>query len=227
MQNDIKTIIWDLDNTLYKFSEFHVNEWHKGVVGFMNSQGVEISMNDGIALADKGWIDHRNSNHYFTERYGIDEKHAHNGIFAHLNPKEMIIPCPETPELMQEMRNHRHVILTLAISDWAHRVLEHTGLMEFFHPELIFGAEHYDFEDKATSPRGILMALDKIGGNADEVMFVEDTLPNLKTAKAHTDIKAAYLHHDRAIDDNDIHGIDLVVRDTPELLKWFKEIPMS
>jgi len=69
------------------------------------------------------------------------------------------------------------------------------------------------------------MALDKIGGNASETMFVEDTLPNLITAKAHTDIKAVYLHHDRPINDNDMHDIDLVVRDTPELLKWFKEIP--
>ena len=225
MQNDIKTIIWDLDNTLYKFSDHHVLEWHTGVVDFMQKNGVDISTEEGIVLAEKGWQDHRNSNHYFTKHYGVDEKFAHAGIFHHLDAQKMVVACTETPELMNEMRNHQHVILTLAVSDWAKRVLDHTGLMEFFHPDFIFGAEHYNFEDKAESPRGIQMALDKIGGNASETMFVEDTLPNLKTAKAHTDIKAVYLHHDRAINDNDMHDIDLVVRDTPELLKWFKELP--
>jgi len=71
MQNNIKTIIWDLDNTLYKFSDHHVLEWHTGVVDFMQKNGVGISTQDGIDLAEKGWQDHRNSNHYFTEQYGV------------------------------------------------------------------------------------------------------------------------------------------------------------
>ncbi len=224
MKDNIKTIIWDLDNTLYKFSEFHVNEWHKGVVKYMHSQGVDLPMDKALKLCEKGWQDHRDSNHYFVKNYGIDADTAHVEMFKHLD-HNMIIPCTETPELMEEMRNHHHVILTLAISDWAKRVLDHTGLMEFFHPDFIFGAEHYNFEDKANSPRGILMALDKIGGNANEVMFVEDTLPNLKPAKDHAGVITTYLHHDRPINDNDMGHVDLTVRDTPELLKWFKEIP--
>jgi len=128
---------------------------------------------------------------------------------------------------MKDMRNHKHVILTLATSEWAHRVLAHTKLAEFFQPELIFGAEHYDFEDKATSPRGILMALDKIGGNPNEIMFVEDTLPNLKPAKEHAGVFITYLHHDRPMNDNEMDFVDLKVQDTPELLKWFKEVPKA
>jgi FMN phosphatase YigB (HAD superfamily) len=224
MREKIKTIIWDLDNTLYKFSEFHINEWHTGVSKYMSSLGVELPLNKMIDLCEKGWQEHRDSNHYFVKHYGVDANKAHVEMFQHID-HNMVIPCMETPQLMEEMRNHNHVILTLATSEWAHRVLDHTGLKEFFHPDFIFGAEDYNFEDKAHSPRGILMALDKIGGNANETMFVEDTLPNLTMAKQHTDVNTVYLHHDRSINDNDMSHVDLSMKDTPELLKWFKEVP--
>ncbi len=226
MKNNIKTIIWDLDNTLYKFSEFHINEWHKGVVNYMHSQGVNMPMDAAINLCEKGWQEHRDSNHYFVKDHGINEQEAHVEMFNHID-HNMIIPCAHTPDLMREMDKYHHVILTLAISDWAKRVLNHTGLAEFFQTDFIFGAEHYNFEDKAESPRGILMALDKIGGNANEVMFVEDTLPNLKPAKDHAGVYTTYLHHNRPINDNDMGHVDLCVQDTPELLKWFKEIPAT
>jgi len=224
MKNNIKTIIWDLDNTLYKFSETHANEWHDSVCRYMTSkQKLDIPLDDAYALAEKGWLEHRNSNHYFVEDYNVNAHDAHVGIFEFLD-HNMVHPCLETPGLMKDMTQYRHVILTLAISDWAKRILDHTGLSEFFHPDFILGAEHYNFEDKAHSPRGILTALDKIGGNANESLFVEDTLPNLKTAKAHTDVNTVYLHHNRAVNDNDTEFVDLCVQDTPELLRWFKDI---
>lgn len=225
MRKNIKTIIWDLDNTLYKFNDTQVQLWHQGVCNFMQTQGVDLPIEEAMALAHQGWVDHRDSNYYFVKRYNIHPRDAHVGMFQYLD-KNMIDPCVETPALMQTMRDHHHVILTYATREWATRILDHTGLMEFFHPDFIFGAEDYNFESKAESPRGILMALDKVGGNASDVMFVEDTMPNLKPAKDHAGINTVYLHHDRAINDNEDTGyVDLIVRDTPELLKWFKEIP--
>jgi len=226
LKDNIKTIIWDLDNTLYKYDSDgrQVRLWHEGVVRFMQTKGVDISLEEGIEIAHRGWIDHRNSNHYFIQDYGITKEDAHIGMFQYID-KNMITPCTETPSLMEFMRNHHHVILTYATREWAHKILDHAGLKDFFHPDFILGAEDYNFEDKAHSPRGILTALDKIGGNANEVMFVEDTLPNLKPAKDHAGVYTTYLHHNRAINDNDMDFVDLTVQDTPELLKWFKEVP--
>lgn len=224
MKDNIKTIIWDLDNTLYKFGENHANEWHKSVCHYMKTrQKLDIRDDHAFTLAEKGWLEHRNSNHYFIKDYNVNAHEAHVGIFEFLD-QNMVSPCVETPTLMSAMDDYHHVILTYATREWAHKILDHTGLADFFHPDFILGAEDYNFEDKAHSPRGILTALDKIGGNANEVMFVEDTLPNLKTAKDHTDIKTTYLHHNRAVNDNDMGCVDLCVQDTPELLRWFKDI---
>jgi FMN phosphatase YigB (HAD superfamily) len=223
MKDKVKTIIWDLDNTLYKYNDMQVRLWHEGVVRFMQSKGVEMEMEEAIALAHKGWTEHRDSNHYFIKNYGIDKQEAHIGMFQYID-QNMITPCEETPELMAFMDNHRHVILTYATKEWANRILDRTGLSDFFHPDFILGAEDYNFEDKSHSPRGILTALDKIGGYADECMFVEDTLPNLKPAKDHAGVYTTYLHHNRPTNDNDMDFVDLSVQDTPELLKWFKRI---
>lgn len=228
MREKIKTIIWDLDNTLYKYDPEgrQTTLWHEGVVRFMQSHGVDISTEDGIKLAHQGWIDHRDSNYYFNEQYGVGKDVAHMGMFAHID-NNMITPCEETPSLMQFMRDHHHVILTYATKEWANRVLEHTKLSEFFNPDFILGAEDYNFEDKAHSPRGILTALDRIGGNPEDIMFVEDTLPNLKPAKENAGVNTVYLHHNRPQNDNEMGFVDLSVQDTPELLKWFKEIPKA
>lgn len=226
MREQIKTFIWDLDNTLYKFDDNQVRLWHEGVVHYMQSKNINITLDEGIEIAHKGWIDHRDSNHYFIKEHDLCKHETHVGMFAHVD-HNMITPCTQTPDMMTEMKKHHHVILTYATRDWAHRVLDHTGLSEFFQPDFILGAEDYNFEDKAHSPRGILTALDKIGGNADEVLFVEDTLPNLITAKQHAGVKTAYLHHNRPINDNEMGDIDICVQDTPELLKWFKEIPAT
>jgi len=226
MRDKIKTIIWDLDNTLYKFNDGLLDGWSYAAAKYTSDNHDDLDYKTAVQMALDGWKNHRNSGYHFVNDFGFDQRKIINAVDEALDVNH-VIPCPQTPNLMENMRDYHHVILTLAIKDWAYRVLDHTGLAEFFHPDFILGAEDYNFEDKAHSPRGILTALDKIGGNANEVLFVEDTLPNLKTAKDHTDVNTAYLHHNRTINDNDMAHVDISVQDTPELLKWFKEIPAA
>ena len=224
MKNNIKTIIWDLDNTLYKFDQNQIDTWNNATIDFVLEKGVDMPRDQAMQLADDGWLKHRNSGHHFIHDHGMCSRDMHIEVNRRL-PVDMVIPCTETPQLMDQMRDYHHVILTLAIRDWAHRVLDHTGLAEFFQPDFILGAEDYNFEDKAHSPRGILTALEKTGANPDEVLFVEDTLPNLKPAKEKAGVNTAYLHHNRPMNDNqDMSFVDVNVQDTPELLKWFKDI---
>lgn len=224
MKDAIKTIIWDLDNTLYKFNQQQVDTWHEKTIDFLIEKGIDLNREQAMQVANDGWVNHRNSGHHFINDHGICPREMHVEVCKRL-PVTMVIPCDETPKLMQEMRHYNHIILTYAIRDWAHRVLDHAGLSEFFQPDFILGAEDYNFEDKAHSPLGILTALEKSGANPKEVLFVEDTLPNLKPAKEQAGVNTAYLRHNRIVNDNqDMSFVDVNVQDTPELLKWFKEI---
>lgn len=215
---NIKTIIWDLDNTLYKFTEEQVWAWHHAAVDNALRSITTLTREDALALADKGWKEHRNSSHFFEHDHGLCPRETHVNVIRALDEK-LVTPCIDTPSLLRSTR-YKHVILTYATRDWALRVLGHTGLLEFFDDAHIFGAENYEFEDKAHSARGIRMALDTIGGNANDTLFVEDTLPNLVMAKKHTDIQTAYLHHNRPLSDTESLGyVDIIAQDTPELLK--------
>jgi len=213
----INTIIWDLDNTLYKFTEEQIETWHESVCHAMNSRGVNLPLSDAMELARKGWREHRNSNHYFCKNYGIGWQDAHVGMFKFLN-HDRIAPCDRTPALFKAMRHHRHAIVTFATKDWAKRILDHTGLADFFQSDLIIGAEDYDFEDKSESPRGILTMLDKLGSDPAEVLFVEDTMINLKPAHEHG-VVTAYLHHNRPGYEKLPYFVDITATDTPELLQ--------
>ena len=226
MKDKIKTLIWDLDNTLYKFDPSQIEKWNKTTTQYALDNGVELPYDKAYELATDGWLNFRNSGHHFSETYGLCSREMHIGVNKTL-PANMVIACLETPELMKTMRDYRHVILTYAIRDWAIRVLEHANLAEFFEADYILGAEDYNFEDKAHSARGILTALELTGANPDEVMFVEDTLPNLKPAKEEAGVNTVYLHHNRKMNEDEMGFVDLKVQDTPELLKWFKEIPAA
>jgi FMN phosphatase YigB (HAD superfamily) len=60
--------------------------------------------------------------------------------------------------------------------------------------------------------------LDKSNAVPEKTMFVEDTLANLKPAKDNG-VKTVYLHHDRPLDGANTAFVDLIVKDTPELLR--------
>lgn len=210
------TIIWDLDNTLYKFNPDQIEMWHRSVCTSMTNKGVALSFDEAMELARKGWTEHRDSNHYFCKDHGICSREAHVGMFEFLS-HELIAPCEQTPSLLKAMQTHRHAIVTYATKDWAKRILDHTGLAEFFQPEFVIGAEDYEFEDKADSPRGILTMLDKLGSNPSETLFVEDTMINLKPAHEQG-VVTAYLHHNRPGNDNLPSYVDITTTDTPELL---------
>lgn len=223
---NIQTIIWDLDNTLYKFDDNQVEKWCEAVArSMLLRENIDILFEEAMALSLDGWKNYRNSNHHFIQKYGICPREAHLGMFTHTQ-HELITPCTQTPSLLGSLSGKRHAIVTFATKDWAKRVLDHTGLSGFFQTDMIIGAEDYEFESKEDSPLGIQTMLDKIGGNPLDTLFVEDTLQNLKPAKIYTGILTAYLHHGRPVNDNDMDYVDIVAADTPELLsKWFKTTP--
>lgn len=215
--DNINTIIWDLDNTLYKFSEKQVDGWNTATVNYALASGLALDYQTAMALASEGWLNHRNSGHFFEKDHGLNAREMHVGVCKALCPT-MVSSCLQTPSLMKNIPHVRNIILTFATRDWALRVLDHTGLAEFFEPELILGADDYDFQDKAHSALGILTALEKSGANPAQTLFVEDTLPNLKPAKDQAQVQTAYLHHNRPMDGLDTSFVDIIVQDTPQLL---------
>jgi FMN phosphatase YigB (HAD superfamily) len=219
---NIDTIIWDLDNTLYKFDSKMMVGWNYQAARYFVETGFHLPMNDTQDLVNKGWEEYGNSIHYFTKDYGYEKSEVCKFVDSNLCTS-YVSACDVSPLLFKELKPYKHLILTMAPSKWAFKVLNHISLKNHFEDDHIIGAEQYDFEHKSESPRGIKMALERAQSNAANTLFVEDTLANLKTAKIHTGVQTAYLHHDRPYNVDDVRFADVIVRDTPELLKFLKD----
>ncbi len=190
---DIKTIIWDLDNTLYPYTEEQIEHWHEATVRAAIDLGAPITLEAGLHQARQSFAEHNYSSKIFVDTYGLCPRKMHAGLHPYSNEK--ILPvCMLTQESFEALPNVRHVVLTHAHRNWAERVLRHLGLRDFFEDDLIMGLEDYGYEEKHASNRGILQSLDQTGCNPEHALFAEDTLRNLERAKA-TGIQTAYVHH--------------------------------
>lgn len=197
----IKTVIWDLDNTLYPYTERQIEHWHEVSVRAAIDMGVRVTFEEGLRMARQSFAAHNFSAHIFREQYSLCHKAMHERMTARV--KEDILPvCHITPQAFEKLPHIRHVIVTHAHKDWAERVLKHLGLRGYFETDAILGLEDYGFQHKHESNDGILRALDYAGGAAQDTVFAEDTLKNLAKAKEEG-VHTAYIHHGNVQFEND------------------------
>jgi len=189
----VKTVIWDLDNTLYPYTDAQIEHWHEAAVKAAQDMGVMIDAVEGMKMARQSYETHHYSAKVFQDNYDLCTRDLHMRMTAY--SQERILPvCGLTAEAFEKVPHLKHVILTHGHKDWADRVLRHLGLRDYFETQHILGLEDYDFEYKDLSNRGLLMALDTVGGTASDSVFVEDNLKNLSKGKEEG-VQTAHIHH--------------------------------
>ena len=78
-----------------------------------------------------------------------------------------------------------NLILSNASAEhWIMPILRFREQDKFIKKGNVLGIDDFGFEPKGMSDKGITVALNKLGYQPSEVLFVEDTLKNLKVAKA-------------------------------------------
>lgn len=197
----IKTIIWDLDNTLYPYTEEQLEHWHEACVRAAQEMGVPVTLEEGMEIARAAYLEHNFSAAFFKERYDLCDRTFHHKMNS--NARSCAVPiCDLTPRSFEALPHVKHVILTHANRIWAERALTHLGLRDYFETDHILGLEDYDFQHKHDNNYGLKLALDLVGGAANEAVFAEDTLKNLAMGKEEG-IFTAYIHHGKFKSEND------------------------
>ena len=189
---NIKTVIWDLDNTLYPYTEGQIENWHEAAVRSAIQLGATLDMKKGMQMARQSFEQYNYSSKIFELEYDICPKVMHYTLNRGID--ETILPvCGLTPAAFENAPHLTHIILTHAHKDWAERVLKHIGLRDFFETKHILGLEDYDFKVKHDSNHGITYALDLVGGAMKDTVFAEDNLSNLEMGKK-AGIHTAHVH---------------------------------
>jgi putative hydrolase of the HAD superfamily len=194
----IKGIIWDLDNTLYRFNDAFIHACNIASGRAALKGGIDLSEEEAIALSQKSFDETGRSGTYFIEHHGLCQEKLHEDYHG-LVDENLIHGTMEMIDLFGQS-NLEHIIATHANVDWAQRALKRIGLDPYFSDDRIIGNETANFENKDDSPRAFEICLERLNLDAPHVMMVEDTVQNLRVAHD-MGLTTIYLHHGRAADD--------------------------
>lgn len=194
----IKGVIWDLDNTLYRFSDDFKHQCNVAAAKAAQAQGIKLSYDDTLKLAEKSEEEHGYSIHLYLTHHGFSYESLH--VPFHQNIDETSIEMIEGVAAGVKSLSQQQAILTNASHDWALRVLNHMGLDGVFEGEHVTASEQVNFEVKSQGRAGFNRALNAMGLAADQVLMVDDLDRNLIIAHE-MGMQTAYISYDDAMAD--------------------------
>jgi FMN phosphatase YigB (HAD superfamily) len=197
----IKAVIWDLDNTLYRFTDALKENCNIAAAKAAQSLGIAHSFEECLSLAKVSELQHGYSLHVFTQQHGFAYADLHHPFHDAIEEK-LIEPVPDIKNLLKKT-GQPHAIVTNASRNWADKVLAILELGDFFAPSHIIPMEDVNFEPKARSPRSLLKAANILGVEMCNILLVDDMVRNLTTGKQlgmRTALVNSQEHHTDAVD---------------------------
>ena len=190
----IKAIVWDLDNTLYRFNQLFEDACNHIAGRVVRNLGLDMDDEEAKALATKSFNTTGYSMRVFLEEYGLCRDAMHIEFHKHLDEKilERSLALVE----LFERSDLQHLIVTHGSRSWAERVLDHIELRPFFPDERILGLEDYDFRKKDESTFVFEKAMEMLNCQAHEMLMAEDTVRNLHHPHA-MGMTTVLVHHGR------------------------------
>jgi putative hydrolase of the HAD superfamily len=196
--SNLKGIIWDLDNTLYRLDDAMAHAFNLSVArAAIAGGGLDMTFEEAASIAAKSYEDHGYSGRVFIEEYGISRNHLHFEYYGYLD-ETVIEKSKKVNELFTELDLH-HTLVTHSPMGWAERVLEHLELRKFFPDDHIFPFESYDFKPKSEDRKAFNTAINKLSFPVEEVAVVEDLIPNLRIPHE-MGINTILIHHGKVPD---------------------------
>jgi putative hydrolase of the HAD superfamily len=175
---DIKGIIWDLDNTLYRVDEAIYHAFNIAVARAVIASGVDIKLSEATKMGQDSFIKHGFSGQVFIDEYNLDHEKLHLDLHDHID-ETIIKSSQRTIELFQKIALN-HVLVTHGSGDWAQRVLDHLGIKKFFPDGHIFPFERYGFQKKSECGEIFKISGKYLNTNNQNIVVIEDTVENLR-----------------------------------------------
>lgn len=191
---NLRGIIWDLDNTLYRFEDDFEQACHIAAARAALKGGVAMTYEEAHAISLQSYDRYGHSYRLFIEQHGLTMTQLHYDFHTFIDEK-LINRSLELAALFSASR-HGHVLVTHASAEWAARALSHIGLKKYFPDDRIIAAEAVDFARKSESRIPFERALSTLDLPADQVAVVEDIAENLRIPRA-MGMTTALVHYGR------------------------------
>ena len=192
----IKGIIWDLDNTLYQFTDKFYKSCTEAAAKAAQDLGISLSYDDTLKLAERSEIEHGYSMHGYVTDHGLSYTDLHFPFHQNID-ETVIAPIDGALNALGKFKDNQ-VILTNASQCWAERALKFIGVDKFFPKANIIAMEDVNFEPKARSDLGFKRAAELLNLPYKNILMVDDLDRNLIIPHK-MGMQTAYMNHGDAM----------------------------
>lgn len=194
----VRAIIWDLDNTLYRFSDEFKAHCNNAAAEAALEVGIDMTHADAIKIAERSEELHGYSMHIYVTDHGLSYADLHIPFHRRID-ENIIEPIEGALSALKKFRG-RQVILTNASRCWAERAVKYIGADQVFSAQEIIPIEDVNFVPKAGAGDGFIRALEILEAKPEETLMVDDLDRNLIIAHE-MGMQTIYMHHGKPMKD--------------------------
>ncbi|HPD82325.1 MAG TPA: HAD hydrolase-like protein [Alphaproteobacteria bacterium] len=188
----IEGVIWDLDNTLYRFTDKFIKSCNVAAAKAAQDLGLNFTYEETVKIAEKSEAEYGYSMHIYITDHGLSYQDLH--VPFHQNIDETVIqPIEKTAQALDKFKG-RQAIVTNASRCWAQRVLKYLNLDDVFKYHEIIPMEDVNYEPKARSDKGFIRAAEILRLPPDRLLMVDDLDRNLIIPHK-MGMQTAYMYH--------------------------------
>jgi HAD superfamily hydrolase (TIGR01509 family) len=216
-----KTIIWDLDNTLYFETDEYKNKLNEATaLAAINEFNLPLDFQTATDLVKESYSTYRDGLEHFARFYKLSHKDLY--VAYHKYKTEyipMITPYNGLLEKLQTLQYPQYIFSTSS-RDICEKILKHLGLYEFFKGRF-YSVEDFDVYKKNESSEVYKKLCEKINKKPTDCIFVDDSYSNLEFAKqlGMTTIRVYYRNNSA----KGMEFIDKAYKGIEETIKGLKE----
>ncbi len=210
----VQGMIWDLDNTLYRFDKAFEQACNIAAARTVQKLIPSITYEEALATAEQSYAEHGYSGKKLVEQYGIVYSDYH--FLYHDTIDETILEKNDAILMALEEIDLPNVLITHASRRWAERTVRHLSMEAYFPSNRIIALEDTNFEGKAYSREPFIKGLELLNLPPEKTLVVEDTAKNLIRPKE-MGMTTVLIHHGNPPQTGDDY-IDFSYPDTLEFL---------
>lgn len=207
-------IIFDCDGVFYSWNAFGGMEKAKDFCAIVKAEVTAhllpfLSAPEAAAIGKRSYEETGDGLKYFVDiaqENGMDGLEFREQMHILYHQRQLarvresvpglLAPCAETNQHLYALsRRVQFGVLSQGCRDnWINPLFEEKGIGGYFNPANIFGFREFDWHEKSASAKGLGIIMEAMEATPSRVVFVEDTMKNLRPVKeAYNEVATVHL----------------------------------
>lgn len=178
-----KTIVWDLDNTLYRETpEFHDLMDEITARAAVEDLKLPLDLATAKSMVTESYKIYRDGGEIFVRKFGIEPKAIFDAY--HKRKEQSLYPIKPYEDILPKLQSLAcpQYIFSTSSHNACEAILKCIGLYDFFAGRF-YSVEEFDAYKKNESAEVYLKFCKKAGIKAEDCIFIDDSYSNLECAK--------------------------------------------